>query len=71
MKKCGTIYKYHVYSTSGEIPLLNEKWKGFVYEIYRQFDDVLIIESDEWFDTKIRAELAAIGHIDLLENGEG
>lgn len=30
-----------------------------------------IIESDEWFESEQRARYAAIGHIDLLENGEG
>jgi len=29
------------------------------------------IESSDWFDTKQEARFAAIGHIDLLENGEG
>jgi hypothetical protein len=28
-------------------------------------------ESDEYFDTPQEAKFAAIGHIDLLENGEG
>lgn len=71
MKNYGDIYKYHTFHTSGTIPALNETWKGWVYEIYTQFDGVLIIESNEWFDNKGSAELAAIGHISLLENGEG
>ena len=29
------------------------------------------IESDEYFDTEQEANFAAIGHIDLLENGGG
>lgn len=70
MNKHGTIYKFHVYHASGKIPLLDEKWNGWVYEIYTQFDDVLIHESDEWFDSKGEASLAAIGYITLLENGE-
>lgn len=28
-------------------------------------------ESDEWFDTPVQAQFAAIGHISLIENGEG
>ena len=47
---------------------------GFVYKIYGEgflpYDDG-VIESDEWFDTEQEARFAVIGHIDLLENGEG
>jgi hypothetical protein len=47
---------------------------GFDYEIYgtgcHPYDDG-IIEADEWFDTEEEARFAAIGHITLLENGEG
>ncbi len=32
---------------------------------------VVLRESDEWYDSEGRARLAAIGHISLLENGEG
>ena len=31
----------------------------------------VIREADEYFDTAQEAEFAAIGHIDLLESGEG
>lgn len=62
MTNIGTIYKYHVYKGHPE---------GWVYEIYTQFDDVLIRESEEWFDSEGQAGFAAIGHISLLENGEG
>lgn len=47
---------------------------GYTYKIFRepnylgQGDD---IESDEWFETEQEARFAAVGHIDLLENGEG
>jgi hypothetical protein len=71
MRKHGAIYKYHVYHTLGKIPLLNQSWKGWVYEIYTQFDDVLVRESKEWFDSEAQAGFAAVGHISLLENGEG
>jgi hypothetical protein len=47
---------------------------GYVYEIHTAgcppYDDG-IIGSDEWYDTEQEARFAAIGHIDLLENGEG
>jgi hypothetical protein len=51
---------------------------GWYYEIYT--DDVdyinwmrtnILIESNEWFESAQRARYAAIGNIDLLENGEG
>ncbi len=47
---------------------------GYTYEIilendYMGYPDS--IESEEWFDTEQEARFAAIGHIDLLENGEG
>ncbi len=42
----------------------------FVYEIYGAFMFTNeILESDEWFDTEQEARFAAIGHIDLLEDG--
>jgi len=44
----------------------------WLYRIYDSFyKDEVIRESDEWFDTEIQARFAAIGHIGLLENGEG
>lgn len=47
---------------------------GYIYEIYGSgcmpYDNG-IIESDEWFESEQRARFAAIGHIDLLEQGEG
>lgn len=46
-------------------------WR-YVYEIYGYgfppYDDG-IIESDEWFESKGEARLAAIGHISKLEDG--
>ena len=51
---------------------------GWYYEIYT--DDVdyinwmrtnILRSSDEWFDSEAQAGFAAIGHISLLENGEG
>lgn len=47
---------------------------GFDYEIYGTgcipYDDG-VIKSLEWYDTEQEARFAAIGHISLLENGEG
>lgn len=45
--------------------------EGWTYEIYNlDKKPELIVKSNEWFDTKGHARLAAIGHISLLENGE-
>jgi hypothetical protein len=47
---------------------------GWIYQIYGDnyiFGYSVIVESDEYFDTEQQARFAAIGHIDLLENGEG
>ena len=45
----------------------------WVYEIYDpNYPNIPPLrESSEWFETEQRARYAAIGHIDLLENGEG
>ena len=70
MKKHGNYYEYYVYLASGS--LLEEKnWEGFVYKIYSQTTKELVRESNEWFDSEAQAGFAAIGHISLLENGEG
>ncbi len=69
------IEKYSLYEFS---VFENTDGEGFVYEIYT--DDVdyinwmrtnVLRESSEWFDTEFQARCAAIGHISLLENGEG
>lgn len=47
----------------------------FVYVIYEMdctpSDNTVIRESGEWFETEQECRFAAIGHINLLENGEG
>ena len=49
--------------------------KGYYYVIYDPDyianNSAIIRECDEYFDTEQEARLAAIGHITLLENGEG
>lgn len=48
--------------------------EGYTYEILLEnnyLGQPESIESDEWYETEQRALFAAIGHIDLLENGEG
>ena len=46
---------------------------GYIYQIYNPdyipCEQTVIRESNEWFDTEQEARFAAIGHIDLLENG--
>lgn len=49
--------------------------QGWVYQIYdpdyKPCPISIIRESDEWYESSGHANLAAIGHISLLENGEG
>lgn len=48
-----------------------KKWHYIIYgEACYPYDDGTI-ESNEWFDHEQEARFAAIGHIRLLENGEG
>ena len=64
--------KYSCYEYSVE-PWDEDKSK-FVYTIYGEDSWIKgdgIIESGEWYDTEFQAQMGAIGHIDLLENGEG
>jgi len=71
MRKHGSIYQYHVLHTS-DVLANGEQWTGWVYEIYTQNQKPeLIRESNEWFDSEAQAGFATIGHISLLENGEG
>ena len=70
MKKQGYYYEFYVYLSLGSLPE-GENWEGFVYKIYSQTTKELVRESDEWFDSEAQAGFAAIGHISLLENGEG
>ena len=52
--------------------VFEDKQNEWVYEIYTlDAKPSLVVESDEWFDTEVQAGFAAIGHISLLENGEG
>ena len=46
--------------------------QGYVYEIYSlETPPLLIREGTEWFESQGHAELAAVGHISMLEHGEG
>ena len=52
----------------------NDNEEIYFYFIYgtgcSPYDDG-VIESSEWFESEQEARFAAIGHINLLENGEG
>ena len=63
------IEKYSCY----EYKIKSDPENRYFYEIltegYLPYDDG-VIESSEWFEAEQEARFAAIGHIDLLENGE-
>ena len=70
-------YSYYEFEIkSHDVPGLDNNWvKGFFYVIYAPAyvvcEESIIRESEEYFDSEQEARFAAIGHIDLLENGEG
>ena len=61
-------YSYYEFEVMPE----NDVW---VYVIYDHNDpyiaNAILRESSEWFETENEARFAAIGHIGLLEDGEG
>lgn len=59
-------YDYSVYENWPDCHRMTNL--GWCYSIYRK--GKVIAEAIEWFETKQRAVLAAIGHITLLERGE-
>lgn len=65
-----TIEKYSCY----KFEVIQDFNENYIYKIFGSgcppYDDG-VIESDEWYDTEKEARFAAIGHITLLENGEG
>lgn len=61
-------YSYYEFSVYQDMDC-PEHWVYRIYDSY--YKDEIIRESDEWFDSEQRARYAAIGHIGLLENGEG
>lgn len=74
-----SFYEFEI--KSHDVPGSNDgedtnKWvKGYFYVIYNPdyvpSEHTVIREADEYFDSENQARLAAIGHISLLENGEG
>lgn len=76
MRETYSHYEFEVFSEEqrtalGFDPNAPIKW---VYKIFGSgcypYDDG-VIDSDEWFETENEARFAAIGHIGLLEDGEG
>lgn len=53
----------------------NKYIPGYYYVIYDSYykpcEFTIIREADEYFDSEEEARLAAIGHISLLEDGDG
>ena len=66
-------YEFEVRKYDGIIyTVVSNGWDYVIYDPdYKPSDLTIIRESSEWFDNETRAKLAAIGHISLLENGEG
>lgn len=64
------IEKYSCY----EFEIIEDFNNTWIYKIYGSgcppYDDG-VIDSDDFFDAEQEARFAAIGHIELLENGEG
>jgi hypothetical protein len=49
-----------------------DAWVYVIYDpTYKPCAQTIIREAEDWFDTEQEARFAAIGHIDLLESGEG
>lgn len=74
MREKYSMYEFKIFHEL--IPVSIDKDKtvdGYTYKIFCERDYLGHeddIESSEWFETEQEARFAAIGHIDLLENGE-
>lgn len=66
-------YEFEVRKYNGKIyTTVSNGWDYVIYDPdYKPTEHTIIRESKEWYDTAQEARFAAIGHIDLLENGEG
>jgi len=76
MDKVVNSEKYSLYDFDILEYLDDDNQKHYYYTIHTNDIDYITckpmnIESDEYFDTAEEARFAAIGHISLLENGEG
>ena len=60
-----SLYEYELIHNDGG-------WYYIIYDPdYDPSDTSIMKQSDDWYESAGRANLAAIGHISLLENGEG
>jgi hypothetical protein len=66
-------YEFQVRKYDGKIcSQVSNGWDYVIYDPdYKPCELSIIRESQEWFDSEQQARYAAIGHITLLENGEG
>ena len=66
-------YKFKIRKYDGTIYTSKSNgWDYIIYDPdYKPSEQTIFRESSEWFDSEQEARFAAIGHIDLLENGEG
>jgi len=76
MRKKFSCYEFETFYERIDNPLL--KAEGWAYKIFNGDPDYKFWtgtdefrESEELFDSEQQAEFAAIGHISMLENGEG
>ncbi len=65
----------HLVPGSNDVEDVDNWIQGYFYIIYDPeylpATNTVLREGDEYFDSESRARIAAIGHITLLENGEG
>jgi hypothetical protein len=69
MKTSSGVYQFDVWED-------REAPGHWIYRIYHtenleECPRIVIRKSTEWFESKTRAQFAAMGHISLLEKGEG
>jgi len=64
MKEKYSLYEYELFDKDG-------KWDYKIYCDRDYLNECRDIESDEWFESEEECRFACIGHIGLLENGEG
>lgn len=68
------IEKYSCYefeTVGSDVDTDEEQYHYIIYLTPNYLGQDECIESDEYYDTRQEARFAAIGHISLLENGEG
>ena len=68
-----SLYEFEIFGGNVSFPGGDREFV-YRYEIYSDgcppYDDG-VIDSNDYYETEQEARFAAVGHIDLLENGEG